>query len=126
MDSWLHLETLILSNARRSSVRFFFNSLRAFLTCFWTITFTSCLVFLFFFLKCFPFFCFACLTSAFSVVHLSMVCQHMPWYWQKFLPLGSSSEFFSSESPRVADFLFLDPFFVFSVCWGNTRWDWFF
>ena len=76
------LELLFFSNARSSSMRLFFFFFGAFLTYFYTMTFTSYLVYLFFFSKCFPLFCFACLTSDFKVVHSSVVCLQLPWYWQ--------------------------------------------
>ena len=127
IDSWSELETLIFSNARRFSVRYFFFFLSAFSTCFCTMTFTSCLGYLLFFLKCFPFFCFICWNSAFNVVHSSVVCPHIPWYWQNFLSLFLCSESTSLESQKITDFLFLGTFFAFLlVSWGNTWWDWFF
>ena len=65
-----------------------------------------------FFSKCSPFFYFDCLTSSFSVVHLSVVCLHVPWYWQNFLPLDSSYESSSSKSLKVIAFHFLNPFLL--------------
>ena len=64
----------------------------------------------FFFLEVFSFFCFACLTSAFKVVHSSghgmsaraMILANFPVY--------SSCEYSSSESSKVTNFLFLDSF----------------
>ena len=91
----------------------FFLLSRAFSTFFYTMTITSCLVSLFFLLKCFPFYYFACLTSIFTVVHSSVVFPHMPWYWQNLLPLYSSLEALSLEYPNFTDFLFLDPYIEF-------------
>ena len=85
----------------------------AFLTCFYTMISTLCLVNLFFYWNFFPFSYFGYLSSAFRVVHLSVVCPHVPWYWQNFLPLCYSYESLSSESPKVTTFHFLDPFLDF-------------
>ena len=67
----------------------------------------------FLFLEMFSFLLFCLLTSAFRVVHSSVVCLHVPWYWQNFLTLCSSSESSSSKSLKVTHFLFLDPFLDF-------------
>ena len=104
IDSWLEPDTLIFSNARSSSLRFFFSFSGLPLTCFYTITFTSCLVYLFFFWKCFSVFYFVCLTSVFNKVHSFVVCLYVPWYKQNFLPLYSSSESLSLESLKVTNF----------------------
>ena len=69
---------------------------------------------------CFPFFSLACLTSVFKVVHPSIVCLHVPWYWQNFLLLYSSSESSSSESSKVTYFLFLNPFLDFFLILEET------
>ena len=113
MDSWSESETLNFSNARSSSVRFLFFCFRAFFTCSCTITFTSCLVNLFFLSKCLLFFCFVCLTSALRVVHWSVVCQHVLLYQQNFFPVCPRSESLFSDSLKVTAFLFLDPFLLF-------------
>ena len=63
--------------------------------------------------KCLFFFCFACLTSASIVVHSSVVCLYVPWYWQNFFLLCPSSESSSSELSKVTAFLFLDPLLLF-------------
>ena len=107
-------------HAHRSSVCFFFFFLRAFLIFFCTIILTSCVVFLFFFSKCFPVFCFVCLTSVFKVVHLPVVCLHVPWCWKNVLPLCSSLESSSSEPWKVTAFLFLDPFLEFFLFLEGT------
>ena len=112
MDSWSEPENLIIFKCTyflRMLPLFPFESFLNFIFC--TIILTSCLVYLFYFSKCLLFFYFACLISAFSVVHLSVVYQHVPWYLQIFLPAVSSTALSSSESLRLLDFLFLALFF---------------
>ena len=63
--------------------------------------------------NCLLLFYFACLTSALILLHWSVVCLHVPWYWQNFFPVCPWSKSLSSESLKVTPFLFLDPFLLF-------------
>ena len=112
MDYWSELESIIFKNARSSSVCFFFlfqSSLNLLLN----HNDNLMLVEPFLLVKMFALFCFTCLTSSVKVIHSFVVCSHLPWYWQKFFPICSSSESSSSESKKFTYSLFLTLSWIF-------------
>ena len=114
IDSWSESETLVFLTACSSSICFLFFCFRVFWIYFCTIVFTLCLVNLSFLSICLLFcFCFACSTIVLRVVHWSVVCPHVPWYWQNFFPFCPWSESSSSESSKVTTFLVLESFLLF-------------